>query len=206
MIAIIDFGMGNLKSVQNAFSQIGFQSKITADFNEINDARAIVLPGVGAFRDAISELREKKIDQILRRAIHLNKPFLGICLGMQLLLSFSEEGGKYSGLNILPGTAKRFGPNLKCPHMGWNNIKITQQSLTDANPLFEGVPDNTYFYFVHSYYCKMNDSQLISTITNYGKNFASSIRKKNLFGVQFHPEKSSAMGLKILKNFGELSS
>ena len=204
MIAIIDFGMGNVRSVQNAFTKVGFQSKITADLKEITDAKAIVLPGVGAFRDAINNLRDKKIDEALIQAIKLNKPFLGICLGMQLLLSCSEEGGKYEGLNLLSGTAKRFQNTVKCPHMGWNSIKYIQPSVPEVNPLYKDIPDNAYFYFVHSYYCQMDDRQLVSTVTNYGIDYSSSFRKKNLFGVQFHPEKSSTMGLKILRNFGEL--
>jgi len=205
MIAIIDFGMGNVRSVQNAFSNVGFYSIVTDDIDEIKTAKAIVLPGVGAFRDAITVLRNKKIDKVIKQVIKLNKPLLGICLGMQLLLSFSEEGGKYQGLNILSGRVKKFPSIVKSPQMGWNSIRFIRQTSQGTNLLFKGIPDNSFFYFVHSFYCQIKEEQFASSITHYGINYVSSIRKKNLFGVQFHPEKSSQQGLKILKNFGDLN-
>ena len=205
MIAIIDYGMGNLKSVQNAFAAVGYKVVITDDLNQIKKASALVLPGVGAFRDAIKSLKDKKIDEELIKAIRIDKPFLGICLGMQLLFAFSEEGGLFKGLNIIPGKVKRFSSLVKCPHLGWNKIKFTRNSNHNINPIFRDVPDESYFYFVHSYYCEVDNRKIIYSTTDYGLVFTSSIWKDNLFGVQFHPEKSSTLGLKILKNFGELS-
>ena len=205
MIVIIDYGMGNLKSVENAFTKVGYRTVITDDLNQIKKASALVLPGVGAFRDAIKSLRAKKIDEELIEAIREGKPFLGICLGMQLLFAFSEEGGFYRGLNIIPGRAKRFSNSVKCPHLGWNKIKFSSNSNNNKNPIFRDIPDESHFYFVHSYFCEPDNQETVSSITDYGLSFPSSIREGNLFGVQFHPEKSSALGLKILKNFGELS-
>ena len=205
MMVIVDYGMGNLKSVQNAFTKIGFKTVITDNPNLIKEADAIVLPGVGAFRDAIKLLKDKKIDNELIDAIKAGKPFLGICLGMQLLFTFSEEGGLFDGLNIIPGRVKRFPVSVKCPHLGWNKIKFIHNSNRNINPIFEGVLDESYFYFVHSYYCEVDNSPIIYSSTDYGLLFTSSIWRDNLYGVQFHPEKSSEQGLKILKNFGELS-
>jgi len=205
MIATIDYGMGNLKSVQNAFAAVGYKTVITDDPNQIKKASALVLPGVGAFRDAIKSLRAKKIDEELIEAIREGKPFLGICLGMQLLFAFSEEGGLFKGLNIIPGRVKRFSSLVKCPHLGWNKIKFTHNLNYNMNPIFRDIPDESYFYFVHSYYCEADNQKIIYSTTDYGSVFSSSIWKDNLFGVQFHPEKSSTSGLKILKNFGELS-
>jgi len=205
MIVVVDYGMGNLKSVQNAFAKVGYKVVITDEPNQIKKASALVLPGVGAFRDAIKSLKDKKIDKELVEAIRMGKPFLGICLGMQLLFTFSEEGGLFKGLNIIPGRVKKFSHSVKCPHLGWNRIKFIYNSNHDMNPIFGDVSDESYFYFVHSYYCEVDNPKIIYSTTDYGLDFPSSIRKGNLFGVQFHPEKSSVPGLKILKNFGELS-
>ena len=205
MIVIVDYGMGNLKSVQNAFAKVGYEAIITEDPYKINNASAIVLPGVGAFGNAINTLRGKKIDRELIKAIKLDKPFLGICLGMQLLLSYGEEGGFFKGLDLLTGNVKKFQESVKCPHMGWNKITFTHHFNDKPNPIFQGILDGLYFYFVHSYYCEIDNLKAISSTTDYGLSFPSSIRRNNLFGVQFHPEKSSISGLKILKNFGELS-
>jgi glutamine amidotransferase len=205
MIVIIDYGMGNLKSVENAFTKVGYKTVITADLNQIKKASALVLPGVGAFRDAIKFLKDKKIDKELIKAIKAGKPFLGICLGMQLLFSFSEEGGFFNGLNIISGKVRRFSDSVKCPHLGWNKIKFTSNSNNNKNPVFRDIPDKSHFYFVHSYFCEPDNQETVSSTTDYGLVFPSSIREGNLFGVQFHPEKSSTSGLKILKNFGELS-
>jgi len=209
--------------VQNAFTAVGYKTVITDDPNQIKKASALVLPGVGAFRDAIKFLRAKKvdkelikaikagkpfpkkIDKELIKAIKAGKPFLGICLGMQLLFSFSEEGGFFAGLNIIPGKVRRFSDSVKCPHLGWNKIKFTSNSNHNKNPIFRDIPDESYFYFVHSYFCEPDNQEVICSTTDYGLVFPSSIWEGNLFGVQFHPEKSSALGLKILKNFGELS-
>ena len=197
--------MGNLKSVQNAFTKVGCKVVITDVLDQIKRADALVLPGVGAFRDAIAYLKDKKIDKELIEAIKAGKPFLGICLGMQLLLNFSEEGGLFKGLDIISGKAKRFPFSVKCPHLGWNKIKFTHNFNHNTNPIFRDVTDESYFYFVHSYYCEVGNPQVIYSTTDYGLIFPSSIWKDSLFGVQFHPEKSSMQGLKILKNFGELS-
>ena len=205
MIVIIDYGMGNLKSVQNAFAKVGYKTVTTDDPNRIKKASAIVLPGVGAFRDAIKFLKDKKIDRELIEAINAGKPFLGICLGMQLLFTFSEEGGLFTGLNIIPGKVKRFPDSVKCPHLGWNKVKFIHNSNYNMNPIFKGILDKSYFYFVHSYYCEADNLQVIYSTTDYDLDFSSSIWRDNLFGLQFHPEKSSVLGLKILKNFGELS-
>jgi len=205
MMVIVDYGMGNLKSVQNAFAKVGYKTVITDNPNLIKKAGAIVLPGVGAFRDAIKFLKDKKIDKELIKAIKEGKPFLGICLGMQLLFTFSEEGGLFKGLNIIPGRVKRFPASVKCPHLGWNKIKYIYNSNHNTNPIFRGVPDESYFYFVHSYYSEVDNPKIIYSTTDYGLVFPSSIWKGRLFAVQFHPEKSSTPGLKILKNFGELS-
>ena len=205
MIVIVDYGMGNLKSVQNAFATVGYKTVITDDPNQIKKASALVLPGVGAFRDAIKSLRAKKIDEELIEAVREGKPFLGICLGMQLLFAFSEEGGLFKGLNIISGRVKRFPYSVKCPHLGWNKVKFIHNSNRNINPIFEGVFDGSYFYFVHSYYCEVDNQKIIYSTTDYGSAFSSSIWKDNLFGLQFHPEKSSTSGLKILENFGELS-
>lgn len=201
---IIDYGMGNLKSVQNAFTVVGYKTVITDDPEQVKKASALVLPGVGAFRDAIKSLRAKKIDEELIEAIRKGKPFLGICLGMHLLFTFSEEGGLFKGLNIVPGTVKRFPSLVKSPHLGWNKIKFTYNS-NNTNPIFRDIPDESYFYFVHSYYCEPDNQEVICSTTDYGLVFSSSIWEENLFGVQFHPEKSSTLGLKIIKNFGDLS-
>ena len=205
MMVIVDYGMGNLKSVQNAFAKVGYKTVITDNPNRIKKADAIVLPGVGAFRDAIKFLKDKKIDKELSKAIEAGKPFLGICLGMQLLFAFSEEGGLFDGLNIIPGRVKRFPYSVKCPHLGWNKVKFIHNSNRNMNPIFKDVLDESYFYFVHSYYCEVDNPKIIYSTTDYGLFFPSSIWRDNLYGVQFHPEKSSKQGLKILKNFGELS-
>lgn len=207
MIVIIDYGMGNLKSVENAFTKVGYKTVITDDLSQIKKASALVLPGVGAFRDAVKFLRGKKIDKELIKAIETGKPFLGICLGMQLLFSSSEEGGFFDGLNIISGKVRRFPDSVKCPHLGWNKIKFISNSGSgnNKNPIFRDIPDESYFYFVHSYFCEPDNQKAVSSITDYSLVFPSSIREDNLFGVQFHPEKSSTLGLKILKNFGELS-
>ena len=204
MILIVDYGMGNLKSVENAFAKVGHRTVVSEDPRSVRKADAIVLPGVGAFRDAIKIIKEKQLDKELVKAIRLGKPFLGICLGMQLLLSYSEEGGKFEGLNVFEGSANKFSGLLKCPHMGWNNIKYKVHSGHRKNPIFKNISDGSYFYFVHSYYCEIADPEVIASTTDYGLSFSSSVWQNNLFGVQFHPEKSSALGLELLKNFGDL--
>lgn len=195
-IAIIDYGMGNLRSVQKAFEFLGYKATVTEDKDEIRKADQIVLPGVGAFRDAIQTIREKKLDEEIYRAVEEEKPFLGICLGMQLVFDKSYEYGEYQGLGLLNGNIVRLPNTLKVPHMGWNSLKIQKRT-----PLFEGLPEEPYVYFVHSYYLE-TDSSTISATTFYGKEIQVAAQKKNIYVTQFHPEKSGDIGLNILKNFG----
>ncbi|GAB6275198.1 MAG: imidazole glycerol phosphate synthase subunit HisH [Peptococcaceae bacterium] len=199
MIAIIDYGRGNLRSVQKGFEKVGVEAIITQDPEVAAKATGLVLPGVGAFADAMTNLKDKGLDDVVREAIFLNKPFLGICLGLQLLFETSEEWGYSEGLGIFPGQVRQLPDNLKVPHMGWNQVDFVK-----SNPLVEGIPNKTYFYFVHSFYVEPADKFLVGGLTEYGLNFTSMISKNNLFALQFHPEKSSVMGLQILKNFGRI--
>lgn len=201
MIVIIDYQMGNIKNVYHALSYLGYRVKISDIPEEIMKADGIILPGVGAFRDAIKVLSEKRIDKVIQDKIKDNKPFLGICLGMQLLFSYSEENGLFRGLDILPGRVVRFPEKYKVPHLGWNQVYRREGK---QNHLFSGINNNRYFYFLHSYYCIPDIEEIILTRTSYHQHFASSVRWKNVFGVQFHPEKSSYQGLTLLKNFGEM--
>jgi glutamine amidotransferase len=206
MIAIIDYGMGNLRSVQKGFEKVGFEAVVTADPKTVLEADRVVLPGVGAFRDCIRNLEEGGFIEPILRVVREGRPFLGICLGLQLLFTESEEFGIHQGLDIIPGRVVRFpegmtenGEKLAVPHMGWNQLTIRQDA-----PLFRGIADGTNVYFVHSYYVKPTDSTVVATTTEYGIEFCSSICRDNVMATQFHPEKSQEMGLKILKNFGEL--
>ncbi len=205
MIAIIDYGMGNLKSVKKALEFVGAKVKITAKAEDIKQAKAIILPGVGAFRAAMKNLNELKIIPILKEEIKQGKLFLGICLGLQLLFTQSREDGLCAGLNIVKGNVNRFKfsdkNHLKIPHMGWNTIKIKNKK----QDILKGIPDNSYFYFVHSYYVEVEDKEKIMAVTDYGGEFCSAIGRDNLYGMQFHPEKSGEVGLKILNNFYQLS-
>jgi imidazole glycerol-phosphate synthase subunit HisH len=202
MIAIIDYGMGNLRSVQKGFERMGHEVVVTNDAKTILDASKVVLPGVGAFPDCMRNLREYGLIDAVQRTIRSGKPFLGICLGLQLLFTESEEFGISKGLDIIKGRVIRFkGPefaDLKIPHMGWNSISIKRQV-----PALQDVPDNSHVYFVHSFHVVPEDKSVIATTTPYGIDFVSSIWKDNIFAVQFHPEKSQNLGLSILKRFGE---
>jgi glutamine amidotransferase len=198
-IVIIDYGMGNLRSVQKAFEKVGQPAVVVDDPSVIAGADGVVLPGVGAFRDAISSLSENGLADEVRLTISSGKPFLGICLGLDLLFSWSEEDGLYEGLDIIKGRVVRLPDTVKVPHIGWNQIHKKKE-----NPLLEGIPENTSYYFVHSYVVQPEDSSVIATTTDYGMEFVSSIWRDNVFAVQFHPEKSSLWGLKILSNFGEI--
>ncbi|AEG59567.1 imidazole glycerol phosphate synthase subunit HisH [Desulforamulus ruminis] len=199
MITIIDYGMGNLRSVQKGFAQVGCPAEIVRDPDRVETAAAVVLPGVGAFADAMENLQQAGMMEAIRRVIAAGKPFLGICLGQQLLFESSEEFGSTRGLGIFPGSVKRFpAGELKVPHMGWNQAEILQPS-----PLLEGIPDQAAFYFVHSYYVAPADPELTLARTEYGLKFASIVGRDRVFGIQFHPEKSSFLGLKILENFGK---
>jgi glutamine amidotransferase len=202
MIAIIDYGMGNLRSVQKALERVGHAATITSDPAALADADKVVLPGVGAFRDAIAALRQRELVEPIRAAIHAGKPFLGICLGLQLLFDASSEDGEFEGLNVVPGKVVRFNvpSEYKVPHMGWNQIAHRQRA-----PIFAGIDDGAYFYFVHSYYVVPQDVSLIATETDYAAPFCSGIWRDNLYAVQFHPEKSQDAGLRLLKNFAELA-
>jgi len=197
LIAIVDYGMGNLRSVQKGFQKIGLSVITTSSAEVIREAKGIVLPGVGAFRDCISNLNKLNLIEVIIKAIIEGKPYLGICLGLQILFSESEEFGSCKGLDILKGKVVKFQKiNLKIPHMGWNIVNIKKES-----PLFDSVPDKSYFYFVHSYYVIPEDKDIISATTEYGIEFTSAIWKNNIMATQFHPEKSQKLGLKILKNF-----
>jgi glutamine amidotransferase len=197
-IVIVDYGMANLRSVQKAFEKVGCTAEITGDPNRLVDADKLVLPGVGAFRDAIARLRESGLAAPIIEHIRRGKPFLGICLGLQLLFSKSYENGEYEGLNLFPGEVVRFPnvPGLKVPHMGWNELRIKKTA-----PVFSGLPDNSAVYFVHSYYVKPRDSGLTAAETDYPEPFTSAIWHENVFATQFHPEKSQQVGLHMLRNF-----
>jgi len=200
-IAIIDYGMGNLRSVQKGIERVGFAAEVTRDIARIEAAAGVVLPGVGAFGACMENLRTYGLIDSVRRVIERGTPFLGICLGMQLLFEESEEFGPVRGLGIFPGRVVRFAdqPELKVPHMGWNRIR----KLQDA-PHLRGIDDGAFVYFVHSYYVVPADASLAATSTDYGAEFTSAIARDNVFATQYHPEKSQAVGLKILENFGRL--
>jgi glutamine amidotransferase len=205
MIAIIDYGMGNLRSVQKGFERAGHEAVVTREPRTILDSSKVVLPGVGAFPDCMRNLEEFGLIDAVRKSIASGKPFLGICLGLQLLFTESEEFGLSKGLDIIRGRVVRFrGPaykDLKIPHMGWNSVSIKRRP-----PALMDVPDSSYFYFVHSFHVVPEDKDVVATTTDYGIEFVSSIWKDNIFATQFHPEKSQALGLSILKHFGEMKA
>lgn len=199
MIAIVDYGMGNLRSVEKGFLKVGIDTRIVSDPKSLDDAEAVVLPGVGAFRDCIRNLTDANLTEAIIQSINKGKPFLGICLGLQILFSESEEFGICKGLDVFRGKVVRFPEGkLKVPHMGWNNVNITRRP-----PLFNSVPDKSFFYFVHSFYVAPEDKGIIAATTEYGLAFTSMVWKDNIFATQFHPEKSQELGLKILKGFGD---
>lgn len=198
MIAIIDYGMGNLRSVQKALEFVGQNAVITDDINIIQKADKIVLPGVGAFGDAIKTIREKGFDREIYSACKSGKPFLGICLGMQMIFDKSYEYGEFEGLGLIPGEIKLLPDNVKKPHIGWNNLNVKMKA-----PLFENTGENPYVYFVHSYYLE-TAAPVVSATTQYGKEIQVAVQKDNIFALQFHPEKSGDVGLEILKSFGGL--
>jgi glutamine amidotransferase len=207
MIAIIDYGMGNLRSVQKGFEKIGAEAVVTADLQVVLQADKIVLPGVGAFRDCMHNLEQAGFVEPILRVIGEGRPFLGICVGMQLLFTDSVEFGLYKGLNVIPGHVLRFPDDmtfaaeaLKVPQMGWNQLHFKRRP-----PSFEGIADGSNVYFVHSYYVQPDQDDVIATTTDYGFEFCSSVWKDNIVATQFHPEKSQDVGLRILKNFAELN-
>ena len=203
MIAIIDYGMGNLRSVQKGFEKVGYEAVVTADPKVVLESERIVLPGVGAFRDCIRNLEAGGFVEPILRVIKEGRPFLGICLGLQLLFTESEEFGLHKGLDVIPGRVVRFpegmkeaGEALKVPHMGWNQISFKRRPAA-----FAGLEEGTNVYFVHSYYVKPDDENVVATTTTYGFEFCSSVWKDNIVATQFHPEKSQDKGLTILKQF-----
>ena len=196
MIAIVDYGMGNLRSVQKAFQKVGAEAVVTEERGIIEPARAVVLPGVGAFGDAMTNLRSQGLIETLERVVEEGRPLFGICLGLQLFFEESEEMGLHRGLGLFPGRVRRFDVGLKVPHIGWNQVHIRRQS-----PLLDGLTDGSYAYFVHSYYVEPTDDDITLATTDYGLDFASIVGQGNVFGIQFHPEKSQDVGLRILSNF-----
>jgi len=200
MIAIVNSGIANVRSVQKGFESMGFSARIIEDPRDLQEGiRAVVLPGVGAFRGGMDYLRDRGFLEPLMRWVEAGRPLLGICLGFQLLCAESEEFGLHRGLNIFPGRVKRFPQGLKVPHMGWNSIHLEKRV-----PLLEGIPEGSYFYFVHSYYLESPDPSFVAATTEYGTSFPAVICRENVYATQFHPEKSQRLGLKILKNFGGL--
>lgn len=207
MITIIDYEMGNLRSVEKAFEKLGFAARVSANPDDLLATDKIVLPGVGAFRDCIANLRGGGFVAPLLQHVEAGRPLLGICVGMQMLFDESEEFGRHNGLGLIPGKVIRFpagmqedGERLKIPHMGWNTIQIKQFA-----PIFRGTAEDSYVYFVHSYYCRADNPADVAASCRYGEiEFAAAIWRDNLMATQFHPEKSQHVGLNILKNFGEL--
>jgi len=201
MIQIIDYGMGNLRSVQKAFESLGQPAAICTDPAALKSADKVILPGVGAFRDAIGHLQEQGFVEPIREYVAGGRPFLGICLGLQLLFDVSYEDGEYAGLGIVPGEVVRFEsqPGLKIPHMGWNALEVAK-----PNPLLAGIPAGAHVYFVHSYHVVPRDQSVVAARAFHGQPFVAMIARDNLFATQFHPEKSQRIGLKLLENFARL--
>ncbi len=202
MICIIDYQMGNLRSVQKGFERVGHEAVISSDSRVLAAAEKIVLPGVGAFRDAIRELRTRDLVEPIRDSIAANKPFLGICLGLQMLFDCSFEGGEYEGLGIVPGRVVKFDvPHAyKVPHMGWNQTRFLGKP-----PIAAGIPDGSYFYYVHSYFVQPTDRRVEAAEADYPDPFCAMVWRDNLYATQFHPEKSQQNGLRLLRNFGDLA-
>ncbi len=202
MITIVDYGMGNLRSVQKAFEKLHVPATICSHAEELAGTEKLVLPGVGAFRDAIAELRRQNMVEPIREHLQSGRPFLGICLGLQLLMETSYEDGQWDGLGVLAGDVVRFEdrPGLKIPHMGWNTL----EDATD-NPLLAGIPAEAHFYFVHSYHVVPEDEAVVAARTGYGdQHVVAMIARERMFATQFHPEKSQRVGLKLLENFARL--
>ncbi|MCI5919464.1 MAG: imidazole glycerol phosphate synthase subunit HisH [Roseburia sp.] len=198
MIAIIDYDAGNIKSVEKALHYIGQEFVVTRDFNEIRNSDRVILPGVGSFGDAMAHLKKYELDKVIREVTEMGKPFLGICLGLQLLFEGSEESEGVEGLHLLEGTIKKIPDKegLKIPHVGWNSL-----TLQHNGRLFEGIGQDAYVYFVHSYYLQAKNEEIVKATTEYSTCIHASVEQGNIFACQFHPEKSSAVGQKILTNF-----
>lgn len=207
MINIIDYEMGNLRSVEKAFEKLGFAARVSDKPEDIATADKVVLPGVGAFRDCINNLRKGGFVEPLLAHVEAGKPLFGICVGMQMLFDESEEFGRHQGLGLIPGKVVRFpsgmieaGERLKVPHMGWNNISLKTQS-----PIFTGIEDGSFVYFVHSYYCDAENQADVAASCTYGDvEFCAALWRDNIMASQFHPEKSQDIGLQIFRNFGEI--
>lgn len=200
MIAIIDYGLGNLSSVKYALDRLGVQSELTSDPKLITEADAVILPGVGALGEAMARFGDLGLIEPTLAAAGSGRPFLGICLGLQLLFGVSQEHGRHEGLNIIPGKTVRFAEGLTVPHMGWNQVR-----QSGAPELFAGIPDDSFFYFAHSYYVVPDDPSAVIGATDYGGAFASAVGQGAVYGTQFHPEKSSKVGLTMLRNFCQLA-
>lgn len=196
MIAIINYGAGNIGSVANAITKLGYRLKVTNKPKDILDANAVILPGVGAAGDTVDKLEMLGVGDAIRQLVRENRPLLAVCVGLQVLLPDTEEGGGHKCLDILPGNVRRLPQGLKIPHMGWNQVNQKVQ-----HPIFDGIPDGANFYFVHSYYADPDEASIVSGITEYGISFCSMVIKDNLVATQFHPEKSGNYGLKMYSNF-----
>ena len=196
MITIVDYGAGNLRSVVNAISKLGYQPQVTSSPEDVFNAQAVILPGVGAAADTMATLKALGLDSSIRRFIVENRPFFGVCIGLQILFAGSEEGGWHECLDIIPGLVRKLPAQLKIPHMGWNQVK---QRI--SHPIFEGIPDEANFYFVHSYYVEPEDKSLVAGETEYGIPICSVLTRGNLVATQFHPEKSGEVGLRLYDNF-----
>lgn len=202
MIAILDYDAGNIKSVEKALASLGQETILTRDFSEIEKADKVILPGVGSFGDAMAHLKKYELDKVIYDTVAQNKPFLGICLGLQLLFESSEETPGVQGLGICKGSVVKIPANegLKIPHIGWNSLDFPSEGR-----LFKDINEGSFVYFVHSYYLKAADERIVKATTEYGTHIHASVEQDNVFACQFHPEKSSAVGLKILSNFASLS-
>lgn len=200
MIAVVDYGVGNLHSVVKALEKVGADARVTTEWKDVEKAEGVVLPGVGAFKDSMDGLRRSDLAKSIFSFIQSGKPFLGVCVGLQMLFAVGEEFGVSKGLGVFPGRVVRFTGDEKIPHMGWNQIQIKKA----GNPLLKGVRDGDFVYFVHSYYVQPEQESIVATQTSYGVDFASMVWDKNVFGTQFHPEKSQSVGLKVYENFKNL--
>lgn len=199
MIAIVDYGAGNLRSVQKALEKLGYEALLTSEPGEVSRAAGVILPGVGSACGIMGGLRRSGMVDPIKDVIARGVPFLGVCMGLQVLFTGSDEGGGEECLDVLPGRVRRLPPGLKVPHMGWNGVRQSAE-----HPLWQGIPDGSYFYFVHSYYVDPVDRSVIAGETEYGIPFTSAIARGNLMGTQFHPEKSGALGVRLYENFARL--
>lgn len=200
MITVVDYGVGNLHSVAKALEKVGADTRVTSDWRDVEKSDGVVLPGVGAFKDSMDAMHRSDLARAIKAYIASGKPFLGVCVGLQMLFAESEEFGLSKGLGVFPGRVVKFNQNQKVPHMGWNGIKITKP----GNPLLKGVEDGAYLYFVHSFYVAPETPSLTAATCEYSTEFTCMVWEKNIFGTQFHPEKSQTVGLKIYENFKNL--